>query len=197
MRVLLILMLITPMGLAGCIGDDGALAPNEAAEGALDPGLPEPVETTWEGYILSSPTGYLVHNSVTEPVFAEYQAEGFAFEIEEVPLDMVAELAWEPSNPGAEIQIMVSSPREDGSGTQYTTPYSSDPHHCLRIPTEDLEPGHWQIMAHSNNAVDIELHFTVTTIGGEGGIVEHAPHSDTGTATVDERAHLPCVEDPR
>lgn len=125
---------------------------------------------------------------------SEYQREGFVFEIEKVPMDLTAALEWEPSGPGAEILIMVSSPRDDGSGYEYFTEMSAEQQHCLRVPVEDLEPGHWQIMAHSRNAFDVDIHFTVTTVGGQGGIVEGEPHSESDEADVEERDAQPCDE---
>ena len=104
-------------------------------------------------------------------------------------------LRWSPASVRGEGQmlLMVSSPREDGSGTEYFTKMSSASEQCLRVPAADIEPGLWQVMVHSRGVWRADVHITVTTLGGAAEIPPDVPHSQAEAEDVEARDAEPCA----
>lgn len=190
MRTITLLALIAGMTLSGCIGlgEDEEIDPSVVDTPALEPQV-----LTWDGMVLLSPLGALAHTRETEPHVAPIQSEGFVLEITEVPGELVAELTWDPQ-PQARALIMVSSPRdEEDRGLEYFTEMNAEGRACLVVPPEDLVPGKWQVMAHTANAVDMPITFTLTLVGGAASILDE-PHSSAEAGQTTEGETLPCED---
>ncbi|HEV8358839.1 MAG TPA: hypothetical protein VGR28_00135 [Candidatus Thermoplasmatota archaeon] len=190
MRVAVLLLAVSAL-FAGCINQAQPQPLPTDAPAATPVAAPEPVTATWNGRVLLSPLGMLAHNRDTEPLVAPIQAEGFVFEITEVPQSMMVELHW--PGPGTAL-IMVSTPHVEGKGFEYFTEMSSEAHQCLMIPPAELEPGLWQVMVHTDGSALAAFDFDVTTVGGVAAILQGEPHSSAEAAETQERDELPCPE---
>lgn len=188
MRALLALAVLAA-AVSGCISQSQPLdAPASDALATL-----KPVLATWDGRITASQLGMLAHNRDTEMQARDIQREGFVFEVTDVPQVMEVELAWQGEG---NLLSMVSSPSVDGKGVEYFSDFATESPICIRIPTEGIMTGKWQVMAHSQETRDLDFTFTVKTIGGAGSILQGEPHSSAEATETTEGKSEPCEAAP-
>jgi hypothetical protein len=188
-----VLVVLGALVLSGCVGTPQPLDPAAAPAAAGDAAAPQPVTVSWDGHILSSPTGALAHNRDTESLAMPLQKEGFVFEVLAPPQTMQVALHW--PGPGTAV-IMVSSPHQGGKGLEFFTEPTAEQESCLQVPPADIQPGGWQVMIHTQDSVNADFTFEVTTVGGLARIVEGQPHSSAEAAETEARDALPCEAPP-
>lgn len=180
---------------AGCVNAP-ADAPVEAAstEATTWSDLPEPQLFEWSGHVIASELEGPTHSRPTEDAMWPLFQEGILFHVDEIPQAMEVALEW--SGEG-EFMIMLHSHKADGTNTyvEHITELDAENPKCLRVPTEDLADGHWQVMVHSEGAKQTEFTLGVRLFGGAGAIVEDDRHGhwpQDGSFEVDEHEILPC-----
>ena len=187
------------VALAGCLAAPQAEPAEEQPPGAVAPAsadLGEPYVLTWTGQVLAGgPLGGFSHMRPYEDVVWPVQQVGFLLDLPEVPQAVEVELAWEG---GGQWLIMLHSHKADGTNTyvEHITEFSDQQPQCLRVPTEDLTAGHWQVMVHTDDEPrNAGFTLTVRTWGVEGSVVEDERHGHwlhDGAFDVDEHDILPC-----
>lgn len=192
MRVVLVLV---ALALAGCVTPAATEEVAPAGDAATDAVLPEPQLFEWSGHVLASDLEGPTHMRPTEDVLwpANFR-EGILFSVDEVPQAMEVALAWEGEG---EFMIMLHSHKEHGTNVyaEHITELDATNPKCLRVPTEDLTAGVWQVMVHSRGAQQTDFTLTVGLAGGAGHIVEDDRHGhwlQDGSFDVEEREILPC-----
>ncbi|HEV8360649.1 MAG TPA: hypothetical protein VGR28_09360 [Candidatus Thermoplasmatota archaeon] len=170
MRTLLALV-IAAVAFAGCVNQ--ATPDADLAAATAPAAMPAPQTVDWKGHIVTSEGEMLAHGSTFEPLVAPLYKEGFLFDITEVPQLLRVDLDWSGS---AQLMIMLHAPHGKDGYREYITDMSADKPLCLMVGPEELSTGKWQIMTHSDGAMNTEFTLTVTTWGGHGEIVPDAPH---------------------
>lgn len=174
-RFLLSLTLLS-LAFAGCLG-----APTESA-GDVAPAADAPATNAtapvvheWSGYVIDSMIEGPTHMRPSEDVMWSQMQEGMLFNIEEVPQAFEVALSWD--GPG-EFMIMLHSHKEHGSNAyvEHISALDGENPKCIRVPTEDLTAGVWQIMVHSENARDTTFTLNPILLGGKGAWVEDDRH---------------------
>ncbi len=148
--------------LGGCIDAPNASVPGPTDADASDLAAPFVGSVDWNGHILVSETDALMHTSPTEGVLWPYEQAGTIVEIPEGVTAIEVAVAWE--GPGR-FRIHLHSYSHDGAyvGHQSTPEQQPQNPHCLRVPAENVAPGHWMVMIHSVDAVQTDFTMTVTT----------------------------------
>jgi hypothetical protein len=196
-RPLLLLAVLT-LATAGCLAtpeavEEPALATLPGAAAVED--LGEPFVLDWTGHILTGQFRGFAHGRITEDAMWPVQQEGFLLDLHEVPKAMEVSLDWEGEG---EFLIMLHSHKAEGTNTyvEHITDMSAEKPKCLRVPTEDLTEGHWQVMVHTGqDTTNVDYTLTVTTWGVETSVVEDERHGhwpQDGGFEVDEHEILPC-----
>ena len=177
----------------GCIDTSQPLA---SADADLQeaPVPPTPQVFDWTGHVVASDLEGPTHQRPTEDVLWPVFQEGILFSVDELPQAMEVSLDWAGEG---EFMIMLHSHKEHGTNvyTEHVTDLDGTNPKCLRVPTEDLVEGAWQVMVHSDGAVQTDFTLHVGLVGGDGHIIEddrhgHWPHD--GAFQVDEHDVLPC-----
>jgi hypothetical protein len=163
----------------------------DASAAAMPP--PGPVAVEWKGHVVVSDGENLAHRSATEPLVAPLYAEGFLFDIQQPPRDFQVDLTWTGPDT-AQMMIMLHAPHGKAGYREWVTEMASAKSQCIKVAPEELEPGHWQVMVHSRDAVHVEFTLTVTTIGGQGAIMDGDPHGHAldEQFNIEEGTPLPC-----
>lgn len=182
---------------AGCVQpgaevDASADAPVETATTTL----PEPVVHEWSGFIVASEIETPTHMRPTEDVLWPVFQEGILFSIDELPQAMEVTLSWD--GPG-ELMIMLHSHKAHGTNAyvEHISELDDVNPKCIRVPTEDLTEGVWQVMVHSNDARQTTFTLGVALTGGAGHVVEDDRHGhwlQDGGFDIEEHEVLPCAD---
>jgi len=173
------------LAFAGCI-DDGAT--DEAYDGdvttplvpgaddappgddGLQPATPVRTVLNWTGYLkVGAADEAPSHVQETGAATGGVWSPSFHYEVVQVPQELEIRLDW--SATAAQIEFMVTLPEGDAI---YETDFVDHGPLCARIPADKLVPGTYAIMAHSRYAVDAKLMFSVSSMGGETQIIDHA-----------------------
>lgn len=191
------LVVLTAFALfaAGCATPasdiDSAAAPTAPAGAPVS----EPQVTEWSGFIVDSEIEGPTHMRPTEDVLWPVFQEGILFSIDEAPQALEVSLSWE--GPG-ELMIMLHSHKEHGTNAyiEHISEMDDVNPKCIRVPTEDITEGVWQVMVHSNGARQTTFTLGIALTGGAGHIVEDDRHGhwlQDGGFEVDEHEILPCA----
>lgn len=211
--------------LTGCIGPDAQeVAPTGTDHKSLDEDpvrAPEepvnatqveaapaaPTVLTWQGYMRAGAALELpAHWEETSGALRPVWSKGFEMQVEGSPASMEVTLSW--TAPLARLFLMVTKP-DASPMVVYCAPRACDPSAgpsfatdqspiCLAIPAGLLGPGPWEVMAHSEVAVDADLTFEVALVGGTASIVEEAADVPVTEfpfilATMETPEALPCA----
>lgn len=193
MRFLAVTTLALALTIAGCVAPTASDVDAAAADSAAD--APALVVTEWSGHVLHSAVDGPSHFRPTEDVLWPVQQEGFLFDVTAIPQIMEVALEW--SGDG-EFMIMLHSHKADGTNAyvEHITEMDATNPKCLRVPTEDLAEGEWQVMIHNRNAVDVPFTIRVGLVGGAGAVVEDDRHGhwpQDGAFSVDEHPIEECA----
>ena len=165
-----------------------------------------PVDHVFEsGWVVGAAFEPTAHFVPSEEVTAPLWRSGFILDITEVPQDLQLRLDWTAA-PGTRMLLMAHAPHdhhrpEEKGWSEYTTEFSDQSPLCIRIPPEDLLPGYWYVMTHSQVSADVAFTITATTLGGAVEILPGPHGHDTTpeelvniveTETGPKRAWLPC-----
>lgn len=190
------LAILAALLLGGCVAAPAAIdtASTDAAPATLA-ALPAPEVHEWTGHVVSSLIEGPTHVRPTEDALWPAFQEGILFHVASTPQAMEVSLSWE--GPG-EFMIMLHSHKADGSNAyvEHITPLDAENPKCLRVPTEDLVEGHWQVMIHSSDAQQTDFTLAIALYGGAGSVVEDDRHGhwlQDGGFEVDEHEILPCM----
>jgi len=193
MRALAVLPLVA-LAFAGCLAPEEA--PVEAASTSAAPAvdLPAPETLEWSGHVLSSELDGPSHFRPTEDAIWSIQQEGVLVNFAPVPQALEVALEW---TGGGELMIMLHSHKEHGTNVyvEHITEMDDVNPKCLRVPTEDLTEGEWQVMIHSNKARDVDFTLKVATVGSTPTLVtddRHGHWPQDGTFEVDKHEIEPC-----
>ena len=179
--------------LAGCVASPaGTVEPADADAAAL----PEPTLIEWSGHVIASEIEGPTHARPSEDVMWPLMQEGILFSVDEVPQQMDVTLSWD--GPGA-FMIMLHSHKAHGTNAyvEHITALDEENPKCLRVPTEDLTAGVWQVMVHSEGAQQTDFTLGIAMTGGAGHIVEDDRHGhwlQDGGFEVEEHEIWPCVQ---
>lgn len=169
----------TLLAAAGCLGNgtpagSGTVAPTAAA--SLHPAPASWATVNWTGF-LKVGAAYEVPSHVDETNAATrgVWSPSFHYEVLAVPQALQVQLDWTAT--AGQLQFMVLLPDNGTTGeTMVETDFADHGPLCARLPVDHLVPGKYSIMAHSKFAVDAHLAFSVSSLGGQGRLVD-APHS--------------------
>lgn len=189
--------------LAGCVtpaldaADPVARASADAATSAA-----EVAAFTWDGRILvGAAAEILSHQGPTEGVLWPAQKVGFAAEIPEGVTAIEVALDWTGDT---DLIIMLHSHDHSGGPNDiimHRSERGSPDPHCLRVPTADVAPGKWELMARSSvddAALDVEFTLTLLTQGGSATLLDERHGHDRladlqNGRSDDEREVEPCA----
>lgn len=196
----LVVLAVLALLAAGCVNapaDDLAGASVDGDALALE-ALPEPTVTEWSGFVLSSDIEGPTHMRPTEDAMWPIMQEGILFSIDELPQAMEVTLSWD--GPG-EFMIMLHSHKEHGTNVyvEHISELDDVNPKCIRVPTEDITEGVWQVMVHSSGAQQTGFTLGTALYGGAGHVVEDDRHGhwpQDGSFEVDEHEILPCASAP-
>lgn len=191
------LALLLVLLAAGCVNAPSSLVDDASTEDAAATAastLPDPTRHEWSGFVLSSDIEEPTHFRPTEDAMWPVMQEGILFSVDKVPQVMEVDLSWGGSG---EFMIMLHSHKSHGTNVyvEHITEMDDVNPKCLRVPTEDLAEGVWQVMIHSRGAVQVPFTLGVNLVGGEGHIVEDDRHGhwpQDGAFEVDPRPIEPC-----
>lgn len=191
---MLLALLATCILAAGCMDSPprplaSADAPPQAA--AAPPG---PQVFDWTGHVVASDLEGPTHQRPTEDALWPVFQEGILFSVDRLPQAMEVSLDWAGQG---EFMIMLHSHKEHGTNvyTEHVTDLDGTNPKCLRVPAEDLAEGAWQVMVHSDGAMQTDFTLHVGLVGGAGHIIEDDRHGhwpQDGAFQVDEHDVLPC-----
>jgi len=191
----LVVLVTLALLAAGCvIAPEAETAATESpAEASV--ALPEPTMHEWSGFIVDSELEGPTHMRPTEDAMWPLFQEGILFSIDELPQALEVTLSWD--GPG-ELMIMLHSHKEHGTNAyvEHITKMDDVNPKCLRVPTEDITEGAWQVMIHSSGAQQTEFTLGIALTGGAGHIVEDDRHGhwlQDGDFEVDVHEILPCA----
>ena len=166
---------------AGCIGAASpGEDPPEAAGELARPDAP-PTVTSWDGHILAGAAYDLPgHFAETEELVEPVMRSGAALMFDEAPTLLEVELTWTGA-PGTQVMLMVGPPTHtEEEGGNMATPFSAEPVHCIRVPSDALAAGHWSAMIHTLAGADVSFTITARSLGGEP--MWHDTHGHTVAA---------------
>lgn len=136
---------------------------------------------TWDGYAKAGGANeVLAHLSDTEALVEPVWRTGFNLQVEEVPESVEIRVDWSSGTP-SEVMFMAHVPYDAArphEWIEFETHHQQDARWategplCMRIPTAEVAPGPWHVMAHSRYGLDIAIAFTITMIGGAASIPE-------------------------
>lgn len=190
-------LLAATMVWAGCLGAGAPAKVGEVDDVAEEgpPALPEPQLFPWSGHVIVSELEGPTHQRPTEDVLWEANFhEGILFDVQEVPHALEVSLEW---TGGGQFMIMLHSHKATGTNVyvEHITPLDATNPKCLRVPTEDITSGHWQVMVHSRGVRNADFTLQVALFGGAGAIVmdeRHGHRREDGQFQVDEHEIWPC-----
>ncbi|HVM44286.1 MAG TPA: hypothetical protein VM582_00020, partial [Candidatus Thermoplasmatota archaeon] len=135
----------------------------------------EPTVHEWRGYVVASQLEGPTHVRPTEDLLWPVFQEGILFSIDEAPQVLEVSLSWEGAG---EMMIMLHSHKEHGTNTyvEHVSEMDAENPKCIRVPTEDIVPGVWQVMVHSRNVRQSAFTLSIALTGGAGHIVEDDRH---------------------
>ncbi|HEV8360373.1 MAG TPA: hypothetical protein VGR28_07975 [Candidatus Thermoplasmatota archaeon] len=177
MRLGYILGLALVPVVAGCLAPAAPLESTAPAAASLPTDALAPVELTWEGYMVAGAASEIpAHFSATETAVAPLWKSGFNLMVEEVPQVVEIMVDWTAASP-TQLMFMAHVPHDEAtprdwweyeypSGHMTAPLWPAEGPLCMRIPSDEVAPGHWHIMSHSRYGADIRVTFTITTVGG-------------------------------
>lgn len=192
----LVLLATLALVAAGCVSPPGEVG-TATADTAAAPTSTPPTITEWSGHIVASEIEGPTHMRPSEDAMWPLMQEGILFSIDEAPQAMEVTLAWD--GPG-ELMIMLHSHKAHGTNAyvEHISPMDAENPKCIRIPTEDITEGVWQVMIHSSGARQTDFTLGIALYGGAGHIVEDDRHGhwlQDGGFEVEEHEVLPCTGD--
>lgn len=177
--VFLIVGVLVAVPLAGCIKSSSdavsTAGETDTSAAALPPVLPQVL--TWKGYMVAGAASEApAHFRATETAVAPLWKSGFNLHVHELPDVVEIMVDWTSASP-SQLMFMAhvsADERNPRDWVEYEFPkdamsqpmWPTDGPLCMRIPTNNVAPGHWHIMSHSRYGRDIQLTFTITTVGG-------------------------------
>lgn len=189
--------------LSGCLGDttDPTVDGTGASRGAAFETPSEPLRQVFEGHLLVGAAFELpAHFTPTDELVRPIWSTGFVVEITEAPEILEIRVDWTTSGP-TDLMLMAHGPHgaerpEEKGWSEYTTHEASEPVFatvgplCMRIPAADVEQDlvsaaehgshpYWYPMVHSHVGADVDLTFTVTSVGGAVAIPDAVHGHDT------------------
>jgi hypothetical protein len=171
-------------GAAGDVGNSGTVLGEALAPQVID----------WTGHVLASEVDNSTHFRPTEDALWPAYQSGFLFEVDELPQAMEVALDWEGSG---RLMIMLHSHKDHGTNVyvEHVSKKDYENPKCVRVPTVDLAHGTWQVMVHSDEAMQTDFTLRVGLVGGAGHVIEGERHGhwyQDGQFDVDKHAIEPC-----
>lgn len=193
-----LVLLASALVLAGCVTPPAAVSDPAPQTTDAAPEAPVPTVLEWTGHISVSEIGLFMHTRPTEDVFWPIHQEGFLLDVQELPQVMEVALEWASVPDGARHMIMLHSHKAEGTNAyvEHITEFDDTAPKCLRVPTEDLATGHWQIMIHQDGATNSDYTLKVLTVGGKAVVDDselHGHKREDGAFEVEEHEIEPCT----
>lgn len=161
--------------LAGCVELAKDLPAGTTAAATGEGSAPAVGRVDWSGHVLASETDVLMHVYPTEGALWSFEQSGIVVEMPEGVAAIEVAVAWSGSG---RFGIHLHSYNTSGAwvGHRSSDAQWDENPHCIRVPAEDVAPGHWMVMIHSDGAVRTDYTLSVITQGGEPTVMKDERH---------------------